>query len=450
MIRARLSFSISMLLLLYSAGAPVLSQQGVSCGACHAEEAAQYAASIHAQAQIDCRQCHGGALVYPAGDGAVKGQQFDHGEDFRGKPTRFEIPETCATCHSDVERMNPYGLPANQLKRYRTSGHGRAVFEENNDQAAVCTDCHDTHAIFKSSDPRSRTNPLNVPDTCGRCHSDEALMSAYGQSTAIVDEYRSSVHGRGLLEDNDSAMPTCATCHGNHAATPPGVESVHTVCARCHPQANQYFLKSPHAQLDSFRGCVACHGGEEGHDIRRVTSRPARLIASYMRDHAGLDTEKLIEVLHPGLPLIFESCYECHDEDSDDAGDVAAFKMSADLFDMIGLAEIEYARVSSQVDEVGRGILLVEDEQLLMADARTAILELGSVQHSFDLDEVKSVAQRVHGTAEQVVASIDEKEANLAWRYIVLVPMWIFIVVFALASYEKYRRLKAFYVKPLK
>lgn len=275
-------------------------------------------------------------------------------------------------------------------------------------------------------------------------------MSASGHSTAIVDEYRSSVHGRGLLEDNDSAMPTCATCHGNHAATPPGVESVHTVCGQCHQQADQYFLKSPHAQIDSFQGCVACHGGAEGHDIRRVTSRPAQLIASYMRKHASLDGEKLIEALHPGFPLILESCYECHDEDSDDAGDLAAFKLSADLFNLIGNAEIEYARVSSRVDEVGRGILLVEDEQLLMADARTAILELGPMQHSFDLAEVEAVARRVHVTIDQVTASIDEKKADLAWRYIVLVPMWIFIVVFALASYEKYRRLKAFYVKPLK
>lgn len=274
-------------------------------------------------------------------------------------------------------------------------------------------------------------------------------MSAHGRSTAIVDEYRSSVHGRGLLEDKDAAMPTCATCHGDHAATPPAVEGVKTVCGRCHQQIDQYFMKSPHAKVDSFPRCVACHGGEEGHDIRRVTSRPAQLIASYVRENGSLEGEKLIEALHPGLSLIVEKCYECHDEDSDDAGDVAAFKLSADLFNLIGSAEIEYARVSSRVDEVGRGIILVEDEQLQMADARTAILELGPLQHSFDLEEMESVAQRMHGTTDQVVASIDEKEVNLAWRYIVLVPMWVFIAVFALASYEKYRRLEAFYVKPL-
>lgn len=421
-----------------------------SCATCHADQAGEFAESVHANARIGCQDCHGGATSYDVTNQQLGADVFEHGAQFSGKPSRFDVPQRCASCHSDVALMNPYGLPANQLIRYRTSGHGKALFEKKIDAAAVCTDCHDVHAVFKSTDPRSWTNPVNIPQTCGKCHANEELMSEYGHSSEIMTEYQRSVHGKGLLEERDTAMPTCATCHGNHAAAPPGVASINAVCARCHPQADEFFLKSPHGGIESFARCIACHGGENGHDIRRATVRPALLAAAYAGTAAGLEQEQLIETLHPELSLLVDVCYECHDEDSDDASDVLAFKRSQELYRLIGESEIEYARVSNHVDRVARGVLLVEDEQIMMADAKTAVVELGPTQHSLNVDDVSAVTQRLRETTETVTASIAKREAGLAWRYKVLWPMWIFIVIFAGASYEKYRRLKTIHVKPLK
>ena len=424
-------------------------QQQVTCEVCHEAEASQFSSSAHASAAVTCRDCHGGEATYLVDDQQRTAPAFDHGASFSGKPTRFEIPEKCAQCHADVSLMNPYGLPADQLMRYRTSGHGKALFEKKNEAAAVCTDCHDVHAIFKANDPRSRTHPLNVPDTCGRCHGDEALMSDHGHSVEIMDEYRASVHGRGLLEAQDTGMPTCATCHGNHAAAPPGVASVNAVCGTCHQQAEQFFLKSPHAEIGSFARCVACHGGENGHAIQEATNRPKQLVARLARSPAASDDHALIESLHPQLSLLTESCYECHDEDSDDPSDLEAFKRSQELYRMIGEAEVAYARTMARIGTVGRGVLLVEDEQLMMADATTAVVELGPTQHMLQTDEIASIIARLRTTTDAVNASIEEKEAGLAWRYRILWPMWGFIFVFAAASYVKYLRLKAIHVKPL-
>lgn len=414
---------------------------GVTCGDCHADQAEQFAESVHVAAQAACQDCHGGRKTYaPAGPAG-----FDHGDSFLGKPARFDIPELCAKCHSDVVLMNPYGLPADQLARYRTSGHGKALFGDHNADAAVCTDCHDSHAILESKDPRSRTNPVNVPDTCGHCHGDVALMGKYGHSTKIIDEYRASAHGVGLLEQHDAGMPTCATCHGNHAAAPPGVSSVNAVCGRCHMQADKYFLESPHAAITSFGRCIACHGGEHGHAIHRVTVQPQRMEERYAQMSAALEGRELTAELHPALALIEQACQECHDE----VDDAPVFDRASSLYHMIGKAEWMYVSTAGRVDRVGRGILLVDDERLMMAEARTSMIELASLQHTLSPDTVGEVVRRLADTTQRVEESLGAKERGLMWRHQVLWPMWGFIILFAAASYLKYRRLRDKYVKPL-
>jgi hypothetical protein len=77
------------------------------------------------------------------------------------------------------------------------------------------------------------------------------------------------VHAEFLLERSDLTAPTCNDCHGNHGATPPGVESVGFVCGQCHAREAELFRASPKA--DAFEahrdymkqagaaGCASCH-----------------------------------------------------------------------------------------------------------------------------------------------------------------------------------------------
>ncbi|MCP4249268.1 MAG: hypothetical protein GY778_19670, partial [bacterium] len=261
----------------------------VTCATCHLEQAGLIGKSVHAD--LKCQQCHGGPDSYELSAEALAqarppGGTFDHGDGFGGKVARGDVPERCGTCHADVERMNPYGLRTDQLERYRTSGHGKTLFNKGDDRVAVCIDCHGVHNIFPPDDPQSATHPANVPDMCGRCHEDTALMGEYDLAVEVVDEYRQSIHGRLLLEEGDIGSPTCATCHGNHSAIPPGFAVIGEVCGKCHQTASDLYKGTIHAEQEDFKGCVQCHGGGEDrhlHLIERITQPAGLLTRKYDR-----------------------------------------------------------------------------------------------------------------------------------------------------------------------
>ncbi len=237
----------------------------VKCESCHDEEADAVSESIHAKAPgykpLKCKDCHGthyissdskcssrefrvqmnetcgschinsdryefteskrnfvksyfysvhnmtikkGGLVFSAtcvdchGSHSVMAQKNDH----KSKVDRRNIPETCGTCHAGV------------LKEYLDSIHGKR-FSEGNTDAPVCTDCHDKHLILNHYDKKSASYPVNIPDTCLKCHSDPKFIKKYGFSSLTKTNYGDSFHGAALkLGDTDVA--TCVSCHGTH------------------------------------------------------------------------------------------------------------------------------------------------------------------------------------------------------------------------------------------
>ncbi|MCX6637220.1 MAG: cytochrome c3 family protein, partial [Acidobacteria bacterium] len=77
------------------------------------------------------------------------------------------------------------------------------------------------------------------------------------------DEYRQSVHWTALAKRGDLSAPSCASCHGNHGATPPQVNSVAAVCGTCHVLFEELYKKSPHQPVFAAMGaagCIVCHG----------------------------------------------------------------------------------------------------------------------------------------------------------------------------------------------
>jgi hypothetical protein len=87
-----------------------------------------------------------------------------------------------------------------------------------------------------------------------------------------VDQFarwQRSVHAQALLAKGDLSAPTCNDCHGNHGATPPGLDSIVFVCGQCHGREAQLFRAS--AKREGFEehnayladagadGCASCH-----------------------------------------------------------------------------------------------------------------------------------------------------------------------------------------------
>ncbi|MEE9297370.1 MAG: hypothetical protein V3W34_20725 [Phycisphaerae bacterium] len=434
----------------------------VKCLNCHVEQADELAGSVHKA--MGCQECHSGDASYTVSSeglaeylqrGSESPLVFDHGPSFSGKPARAEVPSLCGGCHADVQRMNPYGLRTDQLARYWTSGHGKTLKGAGDERVAVCVDCHGWHDILPGRDPQSRTNPLNVPDTCGRCHADAALMAEFDLAVEVVSEYRASIHGKLLFEQGDTGAPTCATCHGNHSAVPPGFATVGAVCGQCHQHAAAMFATSIHASQSEFKGCVQCHGGGEDrhfHLIQRITRPPSLMIRHYARlmmSQPGMTPEQITETIHPGPRAIItqalSSCMECHEELEDDESLPKLFA----LLDEIADGERYYVRTANLLQAVGQGVLLVDNQRFLLEEAKTHLIELGPIQHTLDNTAVAEKVAELNAVCDQVNAELGALISGLRWRFRALIPIWVFATLFSIALYAKYKQLKRVWVKPL-
>ncbi|HSH74755.1 MAG TPA: cytochrome c3 family protein, partial [Longimicrobiales bacterium] len=195
------------------------------CGRCHSDAAfmrqfdpglridqvSEYWTSVHGQRLqesddplvatcIDCHPAHG---IRPP-------------TDTESSVYSGNIVATCSRCHSDTARMAGYDIRTDQADEYRTSVHGRLLFEEGDVSAPVCNDCHGNHGAA----PPGLASVRNV---CGQCHS------------VMADYFDQSAHGEIF---NEADLPGCATCHDHHAIEPVSDETLHVrtedVCSTCH------------------------------------------------------------------------------------------------------------------------------------------------------------------------------------------------------------------------
>ncbi len=314
--------------------------------------AERYPTDVHAEMGFDCLACHG----RPA-EGA---DALDPAAGFLSAPARREIPGLCGRCHSDAAFMRDFNpsLRVDQVAEYRTSGHGRALFGSDDPDVATCVSCHPAHRIRPPTDPESSVYPLRVAELCASCHADEALMARHGLATDQLEEYRTSVHGRLMFEDEDLSAPTCNDCHGNHGAAPPGLASVRNVCGQCHAMMAQFFDGSGHEEVFEARqlpGCETCHGNQA------VAETSDRLL---------LDRSETV-------------CAACHPE-TDPAGD--EFRIMKSWIDSLRTAEAASRAVLLEAEnlgmEVGEALFDLDEVSEALLKARTAV-------HAFRVEPVE-------------------------------------------------------------
>ncbi|MGE5112728.1 MAG: cytochrome b/b6 domain-containing protein [Acidobacteriaceae bacterium] len=266
-----------------------------SCAQCHAEEQKQYEAGFHAKAlkagigqAARCVDCHGTSHeILPASDPA-------------SPVSHLNIPKTCDTCHAKNSVMGATGVSTAPAISYSHSVHGQAV-AGGSEKAAVCTDCHETHAIRPANDPLSSIFKSNVPATCAKCHQDQKA------------QFERSIHGKELAAGNLHS-PACTDCHGIHTIRRPedplssvsGENLAKNTCARCHNSVRMSeefgipgrrattYLASYHGmatELGSKKAanCASCHGV---HDILpssdpNSTINPRHLVETCGKCHPG-------------------------------------------------------------------------------------------------------------------------------------------------------------------
>jgi len=167
----------------------------------------------------------------------------------------------CGSCHE--EAMQQYGF------------HGRMSTDECRD-IPTCAHCRGDHDVLPSSVKLSKTNPANLPQTCGKCHEDINLTRKYQILIEHpIEIYESSVHGKAV-KGGIGVAATCNDCHSTggtaHKILSPGDPestinhfNIPKTCGKCHERIEKEFWEGIHGQLVA-RGqtdspvCTTCHG----------------------------------------------------------------------------------------------------------------------------------------------------------------------------------------------
>jgi len=352
------------------------------CTICHGAERLQFVKSIHGAADVSCTTCHGGD------PSAIENKDAAHAaaKGFRGKITRQAVAESCGACHSDVQRMRPFGLRTDSLAEYRTSHHGKAMLGKGDAEAATCTDCHGVHDVRRVKDPLSPSFRTNVPGTCGRCHGDAELMKRHGIQSHAVADYAGSVHGV-LLARGNPGVPTCADCHDAHAATPPGATEVADVCGHCHAETRDRFRESPHfaaSKRGSMHQCITCHGNHavQTPDYGMFDAKP----------HASDDGRRGTR------------CLSCHDAGKpEDKGVQTAVALGRGLRD----AEAELRDATARVDAVEGDGFHVDDQRESLEKARRGLVRAVPLAHTVDRARVEAELRHVRSNVQEALGGCE-------------------------------------------
>jgi len=231
------------------------------CGRCHSDiefmrryqpriptdQEDQYFTSVHGhrlkqgdRKVADCTSCHTAHGILPA-------------SDTRSTVYAVNVPGTCGKCHGNADYMKGYGIPTDQLEKFKTSVHGVALLDNQDTGAPACNDCHGNHGAtppgFKS-----------IRQVCGHCHVNNMKFfteSRMGQ--AFVEE---GYHG-------------CEECHGNHGIHKTSDNMVGTqegaVCLDCHSDGDKGFetagkIHASLAELDS----LYAHATMKQKEVQRI------------------------------------------------------------------------------------------------------------------------------------------------------------------------------------
>jgi Cytochrome c7 and related cytochrome c len=238
-----------------------------SCGSCHKEAKEKFVLSEHAKAYAEgvdgapnCISCHQSSIV-----SVNKGKN--------SLQTKLNQQKLCLSCHLDDPKIRAKTTPsAGFIKAYEESVHGMAL-SNGNDNAPSCIDCHNHHDIEPITSSNSSINKINIPNTCGKCHTD------------IATQYKESIHGVSLLKNGMVEAPSCTDCHGEHnilspdnPKSPVAYGNLSTqVCSKCHGSitlSQKFGLPTDRFKtyVDSYHGlalqggsttvanCASCHG----------------------------------------------------------------------------------------------------------------------------------------------------------------------------------------------
>jgi len=195
-----------------------------------AENVEAYQKSFHAKANKDdpakanasCNDCHNVHSFNVPPRGTAERKEWHLG-----------VPNVCGDkCHTD------------ELADWTASAHGKEVTQKHNLKSAVCSDCHTTHAF---GDPAKDAAKLAITTNCGNCHAENLktyTKTYHGQVNTLGYAYTAKCfdcHGSHSIQP--STDPKSKLHESNRLKT----------CQNCHKAATTGFTKfEPHGTPNDF------------------------------------------------------------------------------------------------------------------------------------------------------------------------------------------------------
>ena len=356
-------------------------------------------------------------------------------------PGQPQATSNCVTCHLEIgdDRL------VKPVKEFAEDIHAVKGFE--------CVACHGGDAKasgMEAMDPAKgflgKPARRDLPQLCGRCHSDARFMKRYNPSLRVdqVAEYTTSVHGRRLREFNDPKVAICTSCHPVHSIRPPSdpKSTVHPLrvadtCGSCHANAKymeayriptdqlQKYKGSVHWQTMSVKGdlsaptCNDCHGNHGaappgiswvGNVCGRCHSIMADLFAKSVHGKA------FAQMGNPGCATCHENhevkeasdamlglgnkavCAACHG--ADDAGGKAAVAMRG-LIDSLSREFDKSRTILTQAEHAG---MEVSQAQFDLNGAKDSLIKARAAIHAFRVEAVKAEVEAGLGVSAKAYA----------------------------------------------
>ncbi len=189
---------------------------------------------------------------------------------------KVTVKVSCINCHqsrlddakekNDKEKIETLTRVNDMVGVYLKSIHAQPSTADQSRTNATCYDCHDAHYVYPPGSANYNWWRLNLPYTCGKCHTYE------------LGEYKKSVHGNEVLQQGNPAAPICSDCHNGMNIQNPFLSATQVVitrnCGGCHNEEYSSYLDTYHGQVNRLgftftAQCFNCHGS---HDIKRVSN----------------------------------------------------------------------------------------------------------------------------------------------------------------------------------
>ena len=306
-----------------------------ACVDCHEPHKIRKVFYTDGMSNGDCLSCHGNPALKPLSPGRTGSLLVNAADLANSRHARIACvqchtggtPSNVRACVSIKDKVDCSICHEKVVAEYRESTHGTLAAQGSPD-APVCADCHNPHATQGHLDSASPTFSRNVPALCAKCHQagQKAAVRYTGKQDHIVERYRESIHGKGLLQSGLTVTANCADCHTSHHELPAADArssvnraNIAETCAQCHRGIYELFTASVHSPKVTHTGkplpvCADCHSA---HSIERTDLSDFRLniIDQCGRCHPQI-TAAYFETFHGKVSklgyLKTAKCYDCH------------------------------------------------------------------------------------------------------------------------------------------